>query len=770
MLLLKKMLCGVFVLLFIFSAAYAEEFVIHKIHFNGLQRITPATALSYLADVGVKEGSRTDSAQTTYIIRALYKTNFFSDVSVARSNNDLLIKVVERAVIGSIKVSGNSKITKKQMDQGLKDADLVEGQALDQALLNGVVQALIQQYYNLGLYNAKVDAKIKPLERNRVAVIINIQEGPAAKIKSIRITGNTIVSEKTLLSEFSLSTTKLWSFFTSSDQYSKEKLDADLEKLRSYYMDRGYLHFRVDSTKVTITPDKKHIYITVNVVEGVPYKIKGFSLDGNLIGKRDEILKFITLKAGQVFSRKNIMEIQANINRFLGDYGYGVPDIGVDPVVDDNNKQIFLKFMVNPGQRVYIRRINFSGNTKTHDEVLRREMRLQEGSMFSLSKIEESRRLLANLGYLEEIDYKVTPVQDEPHQMDLTYSVKESSAIQAAMQVGFSDAEKFLYGASVSDSNFFGTGKTTSIRFDNSKATQVYSLGYYDPYFTINHIGFSVNGYLSKTDTGKLQGRSAYSTDIYGALASFVIPLSDRDNVTLGAGIEHIKLKGEPGTPTYIQKFMDDYGHIYDELKLVASWQYNSMDRAIFPTKGFAQSLALTGYAPINKRSLEFYTIEHTTSWYQPLFSDFIFHTRTDLGYGDGLGKTKKLPFFKRFFAGGIGSVRGFEDGDLGSPDSDDTHDNYNRATGGNVVTVASASIIIPSPVMKDTIRPSIFVDIGNVYNDKFKAQDLRGSCGVQIEWRSPLVPLVFSFAKAVLHKKEGDRLSVFQFSLSTSI
>jgi outer membrane protein insertion porin family len=487
-----------------------------------------------------------------------------------------------------------------------------------------------------------------------------------------------------------------------------------------------------------------------------------------LIGKRDEILKLITLKSGQVFSRKNIMEIQANINRFLGDYGYGVPEIGVDPVVDDNNKQIFLKFMVNPGQRVYIRRINFSGNTKTHDEVLRREMRLQEGSMFSLSKIEESKRLLANLGYLEDVEYKVTPVQDEPRQMDLTYSVKDASSTSAAIQGGVSDAEGFLYGANVNDTNFLGTGKTASIRFDNSRATQVYSLGYYDPYFTNNHIGFSVNGYLNKTNTGKLQGRSSYSTDIYGALASFVIPLSDRDNVTLGAGIEHIKLKENSGTPQYIWDFIQKYGYIYDEIKLVANWQHSSMNRAIFPTKGFAQSLSLAGYAPINKRSLEFYTIEHTTSWFQPLFSDFIFHTRTDLGYGNGLGKTGELPFFKHFFAGGIGSVRGFEDGDLGIGDTDAQDDNH-RAIGGNIMTVGSASIIIPSPVMKDTIRPSIFVDVGNVYNNKFRAHDLRGSCGVQIEWRSPLMPLVFSLAKAV-RKKDGDRLSVFQFSLSTSI
>lgn len=386
--------------------------------------------------------------------------------------------------------------------------------------------------------------------------------------------------------------------------------------------------------------------------------------------------------------------------------------------------------------------------------------------MFNLSKIEESRRLLSNLGYLDNVDYAVAPVPGEPNQVDLTYSVKEASAVTAGIQGGYSDAEGFLYGASINDSNVLGSGKTASIRFDNSKATQLYSLGYYDPYFTINKIGLSVNAYLQKTDTSKLKGRSAYSTDIVGGLASFVIPLSDRTSITLGAGYEHIKIKSGDTAPEHVSKFLDKYGSIFNQFKVVADWRYSGFDRAIFPTKGFSQSLSLQGYGPLNRKSLEFYTVEHTTSWYQPLFSGFIFHTGTDIGYGNGIGRTKELPFFKHFFAGGIGSVRGFESGDLGSADKD-ARDDFGHAKGGNVMTVASASIIIPTP-MKDTIRPTVFIDVGDVYNNRFRVQDLRSSCGIQLEWHTPIAPLIFSLAKPI-RKKDGDRLEMFQFSISAA-
>ena len=762
MLLLKKILCGFFILMYV--AAYAEDFVIHKIHVNGLQRIKLGTVLSYLP---IKAGDRIDSSQTGYIIRDLYKTNFFSDVKLKRQGNDLLIDVVEREVIGSIDISGNKKITQKQILEVLKNVGLIEGQALDKALLNEVIQALTQQYYNLGLYDAKVDFSIQPQERNRVAVAIKIKEGPVAKIKSIKIIGNKIVKERTLLQELSTATSKPWSFLTSADQYSKEKLDADLEKLRSYYMDRGYLHFQIDDVRVTIAPDKKYIYITIKISEGVQYTIKGFSLDGDLIDKRKEILKLITIKPGDVFSRKAIIAAQAKISQFLNDYGYGMPEIRIEPIVDDKSKQIFIKFLVNTGKRIYIHRINFKGNIKTHDEVLRREMRLQEGSVFSLSKINESRRRLANLGYLQDIDYKVTPVQDDPHQVDLTYSVKETSAISAAVQGGYSDADGFLYGANLNDNNVLGTGKAVSLRFDNGKATQYYGFGYSDPYFTVNGVGFALNAYLQKSDKSKMREGSYYSTDIYGALASFDIPLSDYDSANLGFGVEHIEIHTpSSGVGEYVYDFLDRYGSLFNQFKIVAGWRHSNFDRAIFPTKGFSQGIQLEFYGPLNRQGLEFYKINYNNSWYQPLIKNFIFHTRAEIGYGGGFGKTKNLPFFKNFFAGGIGSVRGFDSGSLGAGDAD-ARDKYGRAKGGNVVAVASASIVIPAP-MPEMVRPSVFFDIGNVYNDKFKLNDLRSSCGIQVEWHTPLIPLVFSLAKP-LHKKAGDYTSPFQFSIAFS-
>ena len=760
--LLKKILCGLFIIICV--SGYAEDFVINKIQVNGLQRIKLTTVLSYLP---VKPGDQIDSSQTGYIIRDLYRTNFFSDVKLKRQGNNLVIDVVEREVIGSIKISGNKKITQKQIVEVLKSVGLVEGQALDRAMLHGVVQALEQQYHNLGLYDAKVDVNITNQERNRVAITITIKEGPVAKIKAIKIVGNTIVKERTLLREISTTTSKPWSFFTSSDQYSKEKLDADLEKLRSYYMDRGYLHFQVDDVRVKITPDKKYIYITIYVNEGVQYRIQGVDLAGNLLGKRAELVKLITIKPGDVFSRKKIVEAQANIGRFLSDYGYGIPDIRIEPEVNNKSKQILIKFIIDPGRRIYIHRISFKGNAKTHDEVLRREMRLQEGSVFSLSKINESSRRLANLGYLKDIDYKVTPLQDSPHQVDLTYNVTETSAISAAVQGGYSDADGFLYGANINDNNVFGTGKSATIRFDNGRATQYYGLGYADPYFTVNGVGLALNAYFQKNDKSKMHEGSYYSTDIYGGIGSFEIPLSDYDSASLGLGIEHIEVNTPAsGVSNYVEAFLQKHESKFNQFKVVLGWRHSNFDRAIFPTKGFSQGIHIECYGPLNKQSLEFYKANYNNSWYQPLVKDFIFHTRAEVGYGGGFGKTKSLPFFKNFFAGGIGSVRGFDAGSLGSGDKDG-RDQYGRARGGNVLAVASASLIIPAP-MSDMVRPSVFFDIGNVYNNKFKLGDLRSSYGIQVEWHTPLVPLVFSLAKP-LREKPGDYTSTFQFSIAFS-
>lgn len=746
------------------AIANAEELVIRNIRVNGLRRISLGTVLSYLSDIQVQEGGKIDTAETPEIIRTLYKTNFFSDVTLKVEQSDLIINVVERAVIGSLNITGNKKITKKQLMEVLKSVGFTEGQALDESLSYAIKQAIVQQYYNLGLYYAKVNIVTKPESRNRVAVSINIIEGPEAKIKSIKIIGNKAFRERTLLNEFSLTPTRPWSFLTGANQYSKEKLDADLEKLHSYYMDRGYLQMKVDTTRVAITPDKKHLYITIYINEGAVYKLSGFSLEGNLLGKRAEMQKLITLKAGTVFSLKDVTNSQAKINQFLGEYGYGVPDIKEEREINEINKTVWVKFIINPGYRLYVRHIDFRGNYKTRDEVLRREMRLQEGGMFSISQINESRRQLLNLGYLQDIEYKVTPVPESNNQVDLLYNVKETSATEFALTGGYSDKEGLLYSANIRDLNFLGTGKSVGVGFTNTMLSQYYGFNYHDPYFTTNHIGFSFNGYFQRTTPGRVD-LSSYRSSTYGAMTSFDIPFSDYSGLTIGVGAEHsaINVANSNTRQDDVGEFIRRYGSSFNQFKLYTSLSYNNLDQAIFPTKGFAHSISVEGYGPLNRSSLTFYKADYSAFWYQPLIQDFIFRAKAEVGYGDGIGKTKSLPFYKNYYAGGIDSVRGFEAGTVGGKT-----DIYDKSLGGKMLTVASASLILPSPI-KDTIRPSIFVDVGSAYAGGFRPKDLRASCGIQVEWRTPLIPITFSLAKPI-RKKPKDQLAMFQFSISGSI
>jgi outer membrane protein insertion porin family len=757
--------------------ANAETFTVKHINITGLQRISLGTVLSYLSDT-VQEGDKIDTSETSSIIHTLYQTNFFSDIKLSRVNDDLIIHVIERPVIGSINMSGNSKITKKQLTEALKNVGIFEGQALDPAILNAIRQAIIQQYYNLGLYSAQINIDVKPQERNRIAVGINIHEGPKAKIRSIKIIGNKAFSQRKLRGEFSLTTSNLWSFFTSSDQYSKEKLDADLEKLRSYYMDRGYLYIKVDATKVAITPDRKSIHIIIYITEGNIYRIGGFTLETNLPEKKANILKLINLKPGDIYSRKNILDIQDKISLLLGEYGYGMPNIhALSENIDENRKNIWVKFIVDSGQRMYIYHIEFSGNYRTNDEVLRREMRLQEGSVFSISKINESERRLLNLGYIQDVEHKIIPIPESNNQVDLLYGIKETSAISANFQAGYSDRDSFIYGVSLSDTNVFGTGKTAYIGLDNTKATQYYKIGYRDPYFTANKLGFSLSAYLRKSNSWKKSDVSAYRTDSYGISAAFDLPLSDYTTFTYGLGVEHFNIDA-PNIDTRIDDIGEffrshDYNHVFNQFNFLAGLDYTDFDRAIFPTKGFAHSLRGEIYGPFSSQSLRFFKVDYTASWYQPLFKDFIFHTFTELGYGDTLDNTKKLPFFKNYFGGGLGSVRGFEDGTLGDNVDYNGRNNRNElgnSLGGNVYTVASASIIIPNPY-KDIVRPSVFVDAGNVYSNYFRLDELRASYGFQIEWRTPIrLPLTFSLAKAFRQPGTHNYTRAFQFSISTSI
>lgn len=742
------------------SSAYANMITVKDIRVEGNNRINKATILNY---VPIKTGMQFDDNKTPDIIRSLYSTGFFSDVNVDIKNNVITLNVIERSVISKINIVGNSKITTKQLLDALKQIGLNIGQEYNQSSFNTLEQAMIQQYYTMGFYGIKIKADIKKQDNNRSILNITIDEGFVTKIQKINITGNKSFEEKDLLKNFKLTPTNWFklTFLNHNDEYSKEKLDADLDKLKAFYMDRGYLKFNVNAIQVSLTPDKKHIYINLNVNEGNVYKVSGFDINGNLLGKKDQIQKIIDIKNNDVFSRQQVMNVIANVQQFIGDFGYASPDISINPVINDKNNTVFINFKVDPGKRYYVRRISFNGNNRTNENVLRREMRQQEGSMFVLSKVNESKRRIANLGYIENIDTKTSVVPEHPDQIDLNYTVKEAISASAGLNFGYSDSDGFLYGANITEQNLFGTGKGASVQFSNSKSSKNYGFTYYNPYHTANNVSLRFDAYAQTQDPTRID-LSSYSTDYYGSSITYGIPISDFDRINFGYGYEYIRIKTDSRSPFQVLDFIKDKGASFNEAKFTAGWSHNKLDRAIFPTQGFAQSINVELYAPLASRSLNFYRTNYNASWYYPLYKGFIFTTDGKVGYGNGLGSTDGLPFFKNYYAGGMDSVRGFDSGSIGPRDS-------NRdPMGGNLSTVASAGIVIPTP-LSDSLRTTAFVDVGSVYHNTIQLDDLRSSAGVEFEWRSPLGILRFSLAKTI-RTRPGDSARIFDFSIGTSL
>ena len=629
-----------------------------------------------------------------------------------------------------------------------------------------------RQYFNRGKYAVEIKSTLTPLERNRVAVQFDVVEGSSAKIQQISIVGNKAFKEKELLGLFTSTTPGWLTWYSKNDQYSKSRLSGDIEVLRSYYLNRGYLEFNVDSSQVSISPDKQGIYITINVTEGPQYKVSDVKLAGQMLVPEAELKKLITFKPGEVFARDRLTETTKKIGDRLGNDGYAFANVNAVPELDREKGTVAFTLFVDPGRRVYVSRVNVAGNTKTRDEVVRREVRQMEGAYYDAEKINRSRDRLNRLGFFNEVNIETPGVSGTTDQVDVNVNVTEKPTGNIMLGAGFSSSEGLVLSGSVTQNNVFGTGNRLSAQINSGRVNTVYALSFTNPYFTLNGVSLGYDLYRRDTNSGSLDNVSAYKTSTYGAGMRLGVPLNERDSISFGLTYEQTSTSltpyvtnPVPATPS--QNFVGPTGKRDDTtLRLDTSWARDTRNSFLFPTKGMLQRVSAEMGTPAG--SLQYYKLSYQQQHYFPLNKTFTLMLNGEVGIGDGLAG-EELPFFKSFYAGGNSSVRGFKNGTLGPKDAN------GDALGGNKRVVGNAELFFPLPGLKDdqSLRMSAFVDAGAAFgpNDNnglytdFAFGDLRYSAGVAVLWVSPLGPLKFSLAQPLV-SKTGDKSEVFQFTL----
>ena len=742
--------------------AVGAVFQVSDIRVEGLQRIAPGTVFNYLP---VQVGDTVGDDVTGGIIRALYQTGFFDDVRVERDGGVLVLWVRERPAIAEIKISGNKDIDTKVLNEALEDIGLKEGRVFNRSVLDRIEQELERQYFARGKYGVVIQSTVSPLERNRVAINIEVIEGLTARIKQINILGAKAFSEDELRQQFELGPTRWNSFYSKNDQYSKQKLAGDLESLRSFYLDRGYIKFDIKSTQVSISADKKEIYVTVAIEEGKPFRVSDIKLAGEPMVPPARLFPLIQLKRGEFFSRKSTTESAERISNLLGDEGYAFANVNTVPEVDEKSHQVAVTFFVDAGKRVYVRRVNMKGNTRTRDEVLRREMRQLETAWFSADLVKKSRERLQRLGYFDDVSIETPAVAGSADQVDVDVTVKEKPAGNLAAGVGFSQSQGILLNASITQNNFLGTGKRVAVAFNTSSATRLYQLGYTNPYYTVDGISRGFNLSYKETDFSELVGAD-YSTDVGIAGINFGLPISDTSRAGLGFRYQYTDFTA--GESDIAVAFVEDNGTRFSDYVLSASYSDDTRDTAVFPTKGGLR--ALSAEVAVPGSDLQYYKVSYQDQYYIPLSSRFIFALSGEAAYGDGYGEKTYLPFFENFYAGGPRSVRGWVANSLGPRDisTDDP-------IGGNLKLAGSVEFFAPAPVggqFEKTLRLGAFFDFGNVWSTEdsdlltttgFDLGELRYSTGLSVTWLSPVGALSVSLAYP-LNEEEGDDTQVFQF------
>ncbi len=668
------------------SGAQAGEFVVQDIQVDGLQRLSAGTVFNYLP---VQAGATISEKDYPEIIRALFKTGFFTDVNLERNGNVLVVTVTERPAISEVRIEGNQDISTEDLKKALTQVGLAEGRVFDRSLLDKVEQELLQQYYSRGRYAVQIKSQVQPLERNRVAITIEISEGAVASIRQINIVGNKAFTEKELVGLLQSSTSGWFSFFTKDDQYAKQKLAADIETLRSFYLDRGYLKFNVESTPVSITPDKKDVYITINVTEGEPYTVESVQLTGDFgVVAEAELRQLIDIEPGETFSRAKITEVTKNIGERLGQEGYAFANVNTVPQINDESRKVDLTFMIDPGRRVYVRRINFQGNTKTQDEVLRREMRQAEGAWYSTKDLDRSKTRLQRLDYLESVNVETPAVPGTNDQVDVNYTVVERPSGSLMFGVGYGQDSGVLLNASVTQNNFLGTGNQMSVVLNNSSAGENYNIFYNNPYYTVDGVSRGFRLFYQNIDSSELNTAS-YIRNAGGGQITFGFPLNEFDTLRLSPGYQHLWIDTTTSTPSEIVQDLDENGDTYDQITLDASWSRDTRNRTIFPTDGSLNQVA--GQFALPGSTAEFYKLNYRGIAYYPLARWLTWTFGGEVGYGDGYSDTSGLPFFENFYAGGLRSVRGYKSNTLGP-----RYASNNEPSGGR---------LRPSPVLNSSCR-----------------------------------------------------------------
>lgn len=730
-----------------------QPFVVKDIRVEGLQRIEAGTVFSYLP---VKVGETMTEEKASEALRALYATGFFKEVNLDEQGNVLVVIVQERPAIAHVYFSGNKEFSTKRLQHVMRDIGLAPARIFERATLAKADLELKRQYMARGYYAARVQTTVTPLPRNRVGLNFTIHEGSIAKIAQINIVGVHAFSEGRLRDLFTLRPPGWLTWYTKDDQYSRHKLAGDLETLRSFYLDRGYLDFRIDSTQVSITSDRLHIYITVNVTEGHKYTVSKVTLGGKMPLPKKRFEKLVNIKAGQVFSREKLTKTTKAITDLLGNYGYAFANANAIPKLNRTKHTVAFSILIDPGRRVYVRRINISGNSKTRDEVIRQEMVQLEGAYYDASKILLSKRRINRTDFFRNVTVRTVPVPGRNDQVDVDYHVAERPTGSVLAGIGYSNVDKIILEASITQSNIFGSGKYVSAQVSTGSVNKIYSLTYNNPYYTVNGVSRGFDVYRRKVDASTLV-IEPYTTDAYGGGVNYGYPISEHDTLLFGLNAEHVKLGVFSNSPPEYIDFVNRFGTTYTYGDVTGGWTRDTRNSAFMPTSGALTKAGLE----LAGGNLDYYKLSFGSRWYHPLTSTYTLATRLDLGYVHGLS-SKPVPFFKNFYAGGPGSVRGYTAYSLGPKDS------LGNSLGGTREITGSVGVLFPVPgASKDqSLRLTAFVDGGQVFGQgqKLTLSALRFSAGVGLDWSSPMGPLRLSYA-VPLNAKPEDNLQRLQFT-----